>query len=240
MSSKLPSNEINQEKLRTNHNSILVELFRSKMRHFIFLLLSVYNELSLTRISQFTGKSKPTVHHHIQKMIEMGIIEESKEVNEGRPIKVKYYQLAETFSRESGLIQSQTYIEEESPEKRFLALKRLFAVYRSTLLYLRNSIGLLERYLEDFESKIPETQTDAIDWEKLELHPSKGAPFLVSAFLSDTELKEFTNLFLEFFKKVRQKRQESHDDDLKGEISHQIFLLGLPIKKMLEKGEKLF
>ncbi|MFW9781638.1 MAG: ArsR family transcriptional regulator, partial [Candidatus Heimdallarchaeota archaeon] len=41
----------------------------------IWGLLNVYPELSFTELAKKLGKSKSTIHPHLQKLIELGIIE---------------------------------------------------------------------------------------------------------------------------------------------------------------------
>ena len=49
--------------------------FWNDIRYRIYGLLSVYPELSFTELAKKLEKSKSTLHPHLQKLIELGIIE---------------------------------------------------------------------------------------------------------------------------------------------------------------------
>ncbi|MFX0117588.1 MAG: winged helix-turn-helix domain-containing protein, partial [Candidatus Hodarchaeota archaeon] len=74
----------NEKKLQKDFNDLIndrirLEILESKIRYRILLLLFAYGELSLTDLSNRLNKSKPALYHHLQKMIDLGLVEVSRE-----------------------------------------------------------------------------------------------------------------------------------------------------------------
>ena len=87
----------------------LEEIFKSKVRLEIFFLLSIYGELNLTDLSKLLDKSKPALHRHIQNLLKVGLICESKEEKVRGSIKAKFYQLFPVFVNYSNHLTQQPY-----------------------------------------------------------------------------------------------------------------------------------
>ncbi len=59
----------------------------------IWGLLNVYPELSFTELAKKLGKSKSTIHPHLQKLIELGIVGISRKEHIRANIEAHYYSL---------------------------------------------------------------------------------------------------------------------------------------------------
>ena len=62
----------------------------------IFMYFIIYRELSLSRLNELiTNKSKPTLHRHLQNLLQAGIIVEAREEKVRGHIPAKIYQLSQ-------------------------------------------------------------------------------------------------------------------------------------------------
>jgi DNA-binding transcriptional ArsR family regulator len=70
-----------------------IKIFQNDTRFQIWGLLSMYQELSFSKICRKLNKSKSTVHYHLQKLIELGLIEVVREEKVRGSIPAKIYSL---------------------------------------------------------------------------------------------------------------------------------------------------
>ncbi len=68
-----------------------LEFINDKGTFEVLLLLIIYEELSLRQIAELTGKSKPTAFRNVQKLLEAGLIYESKEEKVRGSLNAKFY-----------------------------------------------------------------------------------------------------------------------------------------------------
>jgi len=69
------------------------KIFKNDTRFQIWGLLSMYHELSLSELCNKLNKSKSTVHHHLQRLLDIGIIEVVREEKVRGSIPAKIYSL---------------------------------------------------------------------------------------------------------------------------------------------------
>lgn len=67
----------------------IISALSTESRYSIYLYLSIYNELTLDELSELMNKSKSTIHHHIQELINVDIVNEYTKPGS----KTKYYKL---------------------------------------------------------------------------------------------------------------------------------------------------
>jgi DNA-binding MarR family transcriptional regulator len=72
----------------------LWDIMSSEPKFQIWSMLSIYQELSLADLARLTYKSKSTIHEHLKKMIEGGIVYETRSEPSKSNIEKKYYGLA--------------------------------------------------------------------------------------------------------------------------------------------------
>ncbi|MFX0008117.1 MAG: ArsR family transcriptional regulator [Candidatus Hermodarchaeota archaeon] len=81
-----------------------VKLFQNDTRFQMWGLLSMYPELSFSEICKKLEKSKSTVHHHLQKLIEIGLIEVKREEKVRGSIPAKIYALRNVDSGDNAFV----------------------------------------------------------------------------------------------------------------------------------------
>jgi predicted transcriptional regulator len=89
-------NRKNSEKSSQNNDDNLLPenvLEQNEIRLLIWGLLNIYNELSFTEIAQKLGKSKSTIHPHLHKLIDVGLVKVSKQKKVRGSIPAKYYSM---------------------------------------------------------------------------------------------------------------------------------------------------
>jgi len=82
-----------KKKTKGKRKSTQSNLLQNETRFQIWGLLSIFPELSFSQICKKLNKSKSTVHPHLQKLIELDIIEVVKEKKVRGNIPAKYYAL---------------------------------------------------------------------------------------------------------------------------------------------------
>ncbi|MFX1446302.1 MAG: hypothetical protein ACFFHV_23145 [Promethearchaeota archaeon] len=76
-----------------------IDIFRNELDMRLFLLLKIYEELSLKEMSYHTGKSKAQLSRRTRDLIRLGLIQSYTKEDEVQPgnIKRKYYKLTKNF-----------------------------------------------------------------------------------------------------------------------------------------------
>jgi len=82
-----------------NNSRELIKALSVESRLSIYLYLSIYNELTLEDFSKYMKKSKSTMHHHIQEMLNSKILVEHTKPGS----KTRYYKLADFNLRDEFL-----------------------------------------------------------------------------------------------------------------------------------------
>ncbi len=229
---KKGSNVSDKEDQRSSDFSLDI-ILNSQVRHNIFFLLNVYRELSLTDLSQLLHKSKPALHRHIQKMIEAGIIKESKEEKVRGSIKAKYYKLVKDVTKEG--IDRTELLTIKNPEIRKANITTLLKVERAKFHIINASIHLITRLTKRLEEKID--LTEDIDWE-LFLNTT-NSQFSMN-FFSDETFKLFQE-HMKAFNKEKGILEESYEKD-QGDLQDNQYLvvtLMIPIRQLINFEKKL-
>ncbi|MFX1490508.1 MAG: winged helix-turn-helix domain-containing protein [Promethearchaeota archaeon] len=81
-----------------------VKLFQNDTRFQMWGLLSMYSELSFSEICKKLEKSKSTVYHHLQKLIEIGLVEVKREEKVRGSIPAKIYALRNDDSSDNAFV----------------------------------------------------------------------------------------------------------------------------------------
>ncbi len=146
-SQKLERNDSNNE----INIKIRLEIFKNKIRLRIFLILTVYGELSLTELSTHMNKSKPALYRHLQIMIELGVIKVSRQEKVRGSIMAKYYSLEE---RQTKQLSKEEILATDDPEKRIELVKDISEIYKSAASLFRNSLDLVDPYTAFLEEEV--------------------------------------------------------------------------------------
>lgn len=121
-----------------------IKAISNETRLSILLLIVVYRDITLDKLSQFLGKSKSTVHHHIQKLLDSELIEEVTKPGS----KTRYYRRIELdLSKKAKEYFAKSKFDEQTLEKQ----KELSDMYED-LVKIHNIeiINTLQYLLDNF------------------------------------------------------------------------------------------
>ncbi|HUU78098.1 MAG TPA: winged helix-turn-helix domain-containing protein [candidate division Zixibacteria bacterium] len=134
------SNEIEEMNLDDLETTIrFMDVFNNRARFSIYIYLLIYHELTLDDFSELLQKSKSTIHHHLQKYIELGMIEDS--IKPGS--KTKYYKIK--FSKLQDKVTKAFSVENFEKYDNEIQLKLCEALIN----YKKEQISLIQ-YLNNF------------------------------------------------------------------------------------------
>ncbi|MFX0211390.1 MAG: ArsR/SmtB family transcription factor [Candidatus Hodarchaeota archaeon] len=227
LSKKKKGSEVNDKKDKGSNDFSLDIIINSPVRHNIFFLLNVYRELSLTDLSQLLHKSKPALHRHIQKMIEAGIIKESKEEKVRGSIKAKYYKLVKNVTQEQ--IDREELLAEKDPEKRKVNIATLLKIERAKFHVLNASINLLTHLTKRLDDQID--LAEDFDWNHFF---NTSSSQLTMNFLSNDALELYQRHMKTFNKEIRTS-EEFYENDQGNQPSNQymVITLTIPIQELI-------
>lgn len=80
-----------QEELIAQYNSPIMTEMQNLVSFEIFILLLIYRELSMAQITTYIHKSKPTVFRHLQKLVDLGVVRETREEKVRSDVPAKIY-----------------------------------------------------------------------------------------------------------------------------------------------------
>ena len=201
----------------------------------IWGLLNVYPELSFTELAKKLGKSKSTIHPHLQKLVELGIVEISKREHVRANIEAHYYSLtpdADEITSLGGYDFSQGFDKE--------LVQKIAKSTKSTATYNRR---FLDKYIK-FCEYIEETDSDdiveitkeiykTVNFTKLDIsHFSMGEFFLTENQWKRWQ-KQFIKLGMEFEEQCIKEQKENPNQ----EKYIYWFHMGIPVKILFEEME---
>ncbi len=205
------------------------------IRFRIWGLLSVYPELSFTELAKRLGKSKSTIHPHLQKLVELGIVEISKREHVRANIEAHYYSLtpdAENIISVVGYDFSHGFDKE--------LVQRMAKSTKSIAMYNRK---ILDEYIK-FCEYVEETDSDdiveickeiykTINLKKLDYsHFSMGEFFLTESQWKRWQ-KQLIKLGMEFQEQCIKEQKENPNQ----EKYIYWFHMGIPVKILFEEME---
>ncbi|UCG02688.1 MAG: helix-turn-helix domain-containing protein [Candidatus Heimdallarchaeota archaeon] len=233
LSKEKKDSEVKDKKNQGSNDFSLDIILNSPVRHNIFFLLNVYRELSLTDLSQLLHKSKPALHRHIQKMIEAGIIKESKEEKVRGSIKAKYYKLVKDVTQE--YIDRAELLAVENPEKRKANIATLLKIERAKFHVVNASIHLLTHLTRRLEDQVD--LAEDIDWEQFF---NTSSSQLTMKFLSNEALELYQG-HMEAFNKEVGSLEESYEKNQVKQPSNQYMVVSLtiPIQQLINFEKNL-
>ncbi|MFX0094743.1 MAG: tetratricopeptide repeat protein [Candidatus Hodarchaeota archaeon] len=224
------------ERISTERFKLLV---KGEMPSRIILALAVYRETSLRQLSELLNITKAGLNRHLKLLIEMGIVQESKEEQVRGSILAKYYRLGPMATQ---IFQSiNINLLDSHNENSVIALKNMFYSYRivSRLSQLfTNQIASYMNFLEkQVMSQSKQSLSSVLDkndeekWrEMVEEHDEIRIDHY---FLSDEQYKVFMDLWNDFSQKVQENVVNKFKDE-SIERTKYISSVMLPIKKLLE------
>jgi len=205
------------------------------MRLRIWGLLNVYPELSYTELAKKLRKSKSTIHPHLQKLIELGIVEISKREHVRANIEAHYYSLTSDA-------EEITLIAMDDPSKGFDKeyVQKTAKANKSIAMYNRN---FLDKYIKFCEYR-EETDSDdiveitkeiykTVNYTKVDISHVFGGYF----FYTENQWKRWQKLLyklaVEFEKQCIKEQKENPNQEKYIYWFHK----GIPTKILFEELE---
>ncbi|MFW9896695.1 MAG: helix-turn-helix domain-containing protein [Candidatus Thorarchaeota archaeon] len=199
----------------------------------IWGLLMVYPELSFTELANKLGKSKSTIHPHLQKLIELGIVEISKRKHIKANIEAHYYSLTPNANEITSLPGSDLSLGLNKD-----IVKMIAKSLKSVTLYHKK---ILDKYIKFFEY-IEETDSDDMIkiWKetfKTKNWTNHDIPqhFMQQIFLTEDQWmrwqKQFVKLSMDWEEQYIKEQKENPNQ----EKYIYWFHMGIPVKILFEE-----
>ncbi|MFX1498017.1 MAG: winged helix-turn-helix domain-containing protein [Promethearchaeota archaeon] len=199
----------------------------------IWGLLNAYPELSFTELAKKLGKSKSTIHPHLKKLIELGIVEISKREHIRANIEAHYYSLtpnADEITSISVYDLSQGYNKE--------LVQKTAKAGKSLIVYHRR---LLDRFIK-FLTYLAETDSDdiveirkkiykTVDYTKLDISHFFGG----FSFLTENQWKRWQKIHYEVRREFDKQCIKEQKENPNQEKYIYWFHMGIPVKILFEE-----
>ncbi len=176
------------------NTSMLIDLIKNPTNYEILMLLFMYHEISLKKLTNKISKSKSTIHRHLKKLIENGLVIESKEKKVRSHIKAKYYSInRETWSKFTSISPEQFELFDEKQKIQMYHL--IIDVLIPTIIFSIKSFTKLQETLENL--KISNDKDIQSFMEPQDLHLNMN-------FLSKPQYEQYIKLLNDFSQKFIQ------------------------------------
>lgn len=189
----------------------------------IFTLLLMYQEQSLTQLTNSINKSKPTLSRHMQKLVSCGLVDVREEKVRG--VKAKY------FSLNLAKLQSLPNISHEDL-KSASHNEEYYNILKNFLDTLKSTAFLGQKMLGNFVSGL-----DQLDWTPKVLSQFFGSKMLSLSFnvLSEAQFQRYLTITQEFTIKLKSALIEEEIKDPHAINPYFIFHAALPNNMYLMK-----
>ncbi len=196
----------------------IIKAISNETRFSILLLIVVYREMTLDKISELVNKSKSTVHHHITQLLKYGLIEETTKPGS----KTRYYKqlesdinkrLKETFNWER--------FQEQLPEEKEELCELYTELAKTNNIMMLNALQFLIR---TYYSNLDDLEVDKRYYTLGEL---MMGTFNLSEESSLAYRKEHKELAQKYIKKDREHPERKKP--------HAHYYAGYNVEKTLER-----
>ena len=205
------------------------------IRFRIWGLLNVYPELSFTELAKKLGKSKSTIHPHLQKLVELGIVEISKREHVRANIEAHYYSLTPDAEEiiSVGAPDLSHGFDKELVQKIAKSTKSI-AMYNRKVL---NKYIKFCEYLEETDSadivEISKEIYKTVNLTKLDT----SHVFMGEFFLTENQWKRWQKLFYKFTMEFEEQCIKEQKENPNQEKYIYWFHMGIPVKILFEEIE---
>lgn len=208
---------MSENKIKNHNNKLsIVDILKSEIRFRIFSLFNMFPELNLAKLKELTGKSKSTLHHHLEKLINADLIYLSREEKVRGNIPSKYYSLKPGYTKKLNATDSELHKADNS----------LTEFYKT---YLNSAIRTLELYKKFFEKC--ELEEEGLEQLQAFLEESEG--FSSMLYFSEDQFKRVVKIYGKFRDEIN--KIEAEGNDLKMEKPFYVFTLGILLKPIIEE-----
>lgn len=197
------------------------KLLESDIRFSIYCLLHIYPEISLSELSQKLKKTKSTIHPHLKKLLNIGLIEVSKEVKVRANIKAKYYALKSGYKEEM-----EEYLLDTSQSIDQTTVQNKINLNKSCVIFLKT---IYERYLRFLENLEGEDTAHEILQQSSDNYDMNH----VFSFFSKKALPKLIKLYEEFITKFIEIEEEDLKENPNEEKPYLVLFELLNLKKIV-------
>jgi DNA-binding transcriptional regulator GbsR (MarR family) len=190
----------------------------------IWFLIVVFRDITLDKISYFLGKSKSTVHHHIQILLDSNLVEEATKPGS----KTRYYKPIElNLTVKFREYFNKSVFEEETPEKQ----KELSDMYEDIVkinsIQIINTIQfLLDNYFENLDDDVKKR------------YKQMGEIAFASFYLSEENAQKFRKEQRELAWKYLKDDSENPDREKPYSFSYVGYHLGKTLNRKFKHKKK--
>ncbi|NHJ32632.1 MAG: winged helix-turn-helix transcriptional regulator [Asgard group archaeon] len=198
-----------------------IKAISNETRLGIFLLIVVQRDTTLDKICQFVGKSKSTVHHHVQQLLDSGLVEEVTKPGS----KTRYYRRVELdINRKIREAFRLGQFEEQTPKKQ----KEICEMYEElTTVANINMLNTLQFLLDNF---YPNLETEDIGKRYSQLGEAMIGFFYLSEENAEEYRREYRELALKYYEDERKNPERKKP--------YGIFYSGYNVEKALKRKYK--
>jgi len=191
------------------------ELLESELRFRIFSLLNIYPELSFSEIAELLDKSKSTLHPHIQKLIDIGVLEVSRKEKVRGNFTRNYYSL------KSGVFNDLEVVDKDLSTIDDYA----FTVIKNWVKFIIKTMKMYEKFLNKLE--LDEKGIDRLIKSIVKREVLSGM-----FFFSVEQYRKASDLTIKYLKELEKIQREG----IKEEKQFYLLSIALPIKHILENS----
>lgn len=217
-----------------------LEIYSNKIRLQIFLLLVVYGELSLADLSHHMKKSKPALHYHLRKMLDLDIIKVSREEPVRGSILAKYYSLGENGTQLFHSITEVDITNIQDSKAKLKLLKNFIDLYKVTPTLFQNLLELIKSYADLLEKKYNDDsspQSKALAIQRMIFNE-----YMVNLHIynfTETQYQKLAEYGQDFLTKVQTLISADSSDNSQQisnfvERPYSFIMAVLPLKKLLD------
>ncbi|MFX0182856.1 MAG: winged helix-turn-helix domain-containing protein [Candidatus Hodarchaeota archaeon] len=189
----------------------LLRLLQDETRLAIYIHLLVYNKLTLKQLSEYLGKGRTTIHHHIKKFEEEGILTWIERKEDRKKLKTRYYSISDVLGEEW---------ENKGSLVGMIRIEALISNYLTELL-----INYIEEHPE----------ANRAIFEKF------GEPFIIKIPLTEDILPIYEEFLMKLSKIYKKKKIDEFTKEKLTPITHfgsQYYSFWFPIKEILDWRQK--
>lgn len=210
-----------------------VSEWASDIRFQIWALLTIYHELSFSQLAEKLGKAKSTIHPHLQRLIELGIIKISRKEPVRANIVAHYYTLKPGHEEKMMIIGKAD--QSEKINKEFL--QKVAGSFKSLAMFNKM---ILEKYIE-LLTTLEDSENIEELWKelfKIDFNQSiLEEAFNNIQFLTESQWKRLQKkifqLFIDFEKECIKEWNKNPNE----ERSFYFLASGIPIKNIFEQNK---
>ena len=191
------------------------ELLESELRFRIFSLLNIYPELSFSEIAELLDKSKSTLHPHIQKLIDIGVLEVSRKEKVRGNFTRNYYSL------KSGVFNDLEVVDKDLSTIDDYA----FTVIKNWVKFIIKTMKMYEKFLNKLE--LDEKGIDRLIKSIVKREVLSGM-----FFFSVEQYRKASDLTIKYLKELEKIQREG----IKEEKQFYLLSIALPIKHILKNS----